>query len=265
MSGPARIVSLVASNTEIVCALGAADRLVGIDDYSDFPAQITGLPRVGRDLDVDVDRVAALKPDLVLASLSVPGMARNVEKLADRGLRYVTIASQGLAGVTDDIRRIGELIDLASEGERLADRLVERIGRVAERTARLNRRTPLYWEWWPRPFITAGGPSWMTDICHLAGADNVFADLRQESQTVSTEQVVERRPEAIVICWCGARKLPDPSLIARRQGWDHLSAVQAERVHPVLEPRYGRPGPRLADGLEELAALLHPEHFEPPA
>jgi iron complex transport system substrate-binding protein len=260
MSAARRIVSLVASNTEIVCALGLADRLVGVDDFSDFPPEVERLPRLGRDLDIDVDRVAALRPDLVLASLSVPGMERNVERLQTRDLPYVAVHSRGLDGVLEDIRRIAELTGATTAGERLADQLAERIRRVAQRTRGVTLAS-VYWEWWPRPYIAAGGPSWITDLCSLAGGRNVFDDEPRESATVSTEQVTARAPEVAVICWCGARKLPNPVLVARRPGWGEIPAVRDGRLHAVLEPRYGRPGPRLVDGLEELASMLHPELF----
>ena len=264
MSPPARIVSLVASNTELLYALGVGDRVVGVDDFSDFPPEVAGLPRVGRDLDIDVERVAALEPDLVLASLSVPGMERNVDRLAARGLPYVVVRSRGLVGVLDDAVKIAEIVGAAAEGKQLAAELAERVRRVERRTRGAARRPSVYWEWWPRPYITAGGPSWMTDLCRLAGGENAFADLAGESATVTTEQVRERAPEVVVTCWCGAKKLPDLRLVTERPGWETLPAVRASRVHAVLEPLYGRPGPRLVDGLEELAELLHPGILERP-
>ena len=258
MSSPARIVSLVASNTEFLYALGVGERVVGVDDYSDFPPDVARLPRVGRDLDIDVDRVAALEPDLVLASLSVPGMDRNLERLAGRGLPFVVVRSRGLLGVLDDASAIAEMVGAAPAGKQLVADLRERVRRVERRTRDIDRRPSVYWEWWPRPYIAAGGPSWMTDLCLLAGGENVFADLEGESAAVTTEQVRARAPDDVVTCWCGAKKLPDVSLVTRRPGWEHVPAVRRSRVHAVLEPLYGRPGPRLVDGLEELADLLHP-------
>ncbi len=185
-------------------------------------------------------------------------MEGNLERLAARGLPYVAIQSRGLDGTIADVRRIAALIGAEREGEALATRLLDRIDRVARRTRGLADRPTVYWEWWPRPYIAAGGPSWMTDLCRLAGGDNAFADLADESGTVTADQVRERRPDVVVICWCGARKLPNPRLVAARDGWETLPAVRAGRVHALLEPLYGRPGPRLVDGLEELAGLLHP-------
>src|SRR4051794_25537281 len=135
MSRPMRLVSLAASNTEIVCALGRGDWLVGLDDFSDYPPVVTTLPRVGPDLDVDVERVVALRPELVLASLSVPGMDRVVQRLAKRGVQHVAIRSGGLAGVDASIRLIGALLDADYEAETLIASMRERIGRVAQRVS----------------------------------------------------------------------------------------------------------------------------------
>ncbi len=262
MPGPRlRVVSLVASNTEIVSALGRADWLVGIDDNSDWPPEVQALPRVGPDLNVDLDRVAMLQPDLVLASLSVPGMERNVERLRTRGIPHVVIPCGGLSGVYAGIRRVGALLNAEAQAEELVATMQARMRAVQEQVSgRSVRRT--YWEWWPRPPITAGGPSWMTEVLRLAGADNVFADVERESQAVTLAEVERRQPDSIVLCWCGARKLPDPRLVARRPGWAALPAVRQGRVYAVLEPEFGRPGPRLADGVEMLARLLHPRSGE---
>jgi iron complex transport system substrate-binding protein len=258
---PRRIVSLAASNTEIVCALGLADRLVGLDDYSDYPPEVQHLPRVGRDLAIDVARVRALQPDLVLASLSVPGMERNIPALETAGLPYIAIEPHGWDGLWSDIRAVGAAGGVPHRAETLVAELQARAARIAELVADPVARPSVYWEWWPRPTITAGGPSWITTMCRLAGGESCFADLEGESATVDPAQVRARDPHVIVLCWCGAHKLPDVASVAARPGWAELTAVRAGRVHAVLEPCFGRPGPRLVDGLEALARLLHPERF----
>jgi iron complex transport system substrate-binding protein len=254
---PQRVVSLAASNTEIVCALGRSDLLVGLDDYSDFPPSILGLPRVGRDLEVDVARVAALEPDLVLASLSVPGMERNLARLDERGLPVYVVESDGLDGVLRAIQTVGDALGASGAARDLVSDFRSRIQTV--QSAQAGRETvSVYWEWWPRPAIAAGGPSWVSEMLRIAGGRNVLEDEPRESLVVTLDQVRARNPDAVVICWCGARKLPSPRLIARRPGWESLEAVGAGRVYALLEPTFGRPGPRLVDGIETLAALLHP-------
>src|SRR5919201_2993003 len=176
MTPPRRVVSLVASNTEIVCALGLADRLVGLDDFSDWPPAVQHLPRVGRDLDVDLERVACLEPDLVLASLSVPGMERNIERLASSGLPYAVIEPRGLDGVFENVREVAALLGEPERGERLAAELRARMDAIvgAAAPAAAQHRPRVYWEWWPRPPITPGGRSWMTRLIAMAGGWNIY-------------------------------------------------------------------------------------------
>jgi iron complex transport system substrate-binding protein len=257
-NSPRRIVSLVASSTEIVCALGLADRLVGLDDFSDYPPEVQHLPRVGRDLEIDVERVATLEPDLVLASLTVPGMERNLPRLEAAGLHYEVVEVHGWSGLWESIRQIGRLCGVSREAEELTRELSRRASEVQRRLTGVPP-VRVYWEWWPRPLITAGQPSWITTMLELAGGQNCFGDLEQESAVVDPELVRGRDPEAVILCYCGARKRPDVSGLAQRPGWQTLAAVHSGRLHAVLEPCFGRPGPRLVDGLEELAALLHPE------
>ena len=258
---PRRIVSLAASNTEIACALGLADRLVGLDDFSDFPPEVQRLPRVGRDLEIDAEKVAALEPDLVLASLSVPGMERNLPRLAAAGLAFIPVRPAGWDGLWATIREIGAACGVPDRAEALVAELRARASALAERVADVRQRPRVYWEWWPKPPITAGGPSWITEICRLAGGENCFADLERESGAVDPQAVRRRDPDLVVLCWCGAHKLPNAALVAQRPGWSEIAALRTGRVHAVLEPCFGRPGPRLVEGLEQLARLLHPERF----
>jgi iron complex transport system substrate-binding protein len=256
-----RIVSLAASNTEIVWALNLADRLVGVDDYSDFPPDVQQLPRVGRDLEIDADRVAALRPDLVLASLSVPGMERNLPRLEAAGLPYVAVRTAGWSGLWDNIRQVASAAGVDGRGESLIQSLQRRAARVAARVGDVADRPGVFWEWWPRPPIAAGGGSWITTMLQLAGGRNVLGGHDEESVTADEQEIWRLNPEVVVLCWCGAHKLPRVESVGERPGWSELRAVRDGRVHAVLEPLYGRPGPRLLDGLEELARLLHPERF----
>lgn len=256
---PARVVSVVASNTEIVCALGLGERLVGLDNFSDFPPEVQHLPRVGRDLEIDVARVAALRPDLVLASLSVPGMERVVARLGEAGLAFVVVPSGSWQRLWDGITLVAEALGAPERGRDLGAELRARAERVAASVPPDAPRPSVYWEWWPRPPITAGGPSWITEMCALAGGRNLFADLERESGPVEPDEVARRDPDIVALCYCGARKLPDPAKLLERPGWAGLSAMRKKRVYTFLEPCFGRPGPRLLDGLEHLAAILRSE------
>jgi iron complex transport system substrate-binding protein len=251
-----RVVALSCSNTEIVCALGAAELLVGVDDHSDHPEEIvTKLPRVGPDLGVDPARVAALRPDLVLASLTVPGHERVIEGLERAGLPIAVIAPVSVADVYADIRRIAGLLGRAERGEAL----------VAEMQAVLERRPDatsgppprILVEWWPKPVIVPGRDSWVCQLLAAAGGVNPLADRPVPSQPITDAEALELDPDAIVISWCGVR--PEkyrPDVVYRRQGWRSLRALRERRVYCIPEAYLGRPGPRLVEGALSLGRVV---------
>jgi len=258
---PSRIVSLAPSNTEILCALGLADRLVGVDDHSDYPPEVQQLPRVGRELEIDAERVSRLRPDLVVASLTVPGMERNLPKLQSEGLRYVVIDPKSLEDVLGSICTLGEVTGRSAAAQQLVQRLGDGMERIAARVARASARPRVYWEWWPKPLITPARLSWVTDMIDMAGGVNIFGEFDRESLRVDEDMVFSRQPEVIVISWCGAEKLVDKQRIRERRGWDVVPAIRDDRVYVVAEAPFGRPGPRLLDGLERMARMFHPELF----
>src|SRR5918912_336853 len=139
LSNARRIVSIAPSNTEILHALGLGRRIVGVDSWSDYPPRVLRLPRLGSDLHVDVARVAALEPDVVVASLHVPGMEDNLPAFERAGLAYLAVGGRGLDGVWEDMRVIGRFLGRRERAERLIAGTRERMARVGERYA---GRTP---------------------------------------------------------------------------------------------------------------------------
>lgn len=258
-----RIVSLCPSNTEILFALGLGERVVGVDNDSDYPPEVARLPRLGPDLDVDVAKVAALEPDLVVASLSVPGMERNLLRLESAGLPYIVLHSQRLDEIYRDIVLVAEMAGVAERGQALVADLRARIAALAARAATASARPRLYWEWWPKPLITPGQPSWITDLSALAHAENAFADLPKESDVITRDEVIARDPDVVLVCWCGARRPVALEKIVARPGWERIRAVRDGRVHIVWEGLFGRPGPRLVEGFGWLVRAAHPALFGP--
>ena len=263
---PSRIVSLTCSNTEILFALGLGDRVVGVDDWSDFPPQVEGLPKVGPDLKIDTARVAALDPDLILASLSVPGMERNIPAVERLGVPFLVLNPKSLEEVLTDIETVGEATGGPENACRLIAGLQTRITAVWARAQGAAHRPTVYWEWWPKPLISPGRQSWIVQMSELVAADLLFKDVEASSFVVHESQVLERDPDHVILCWCGTlqRKM-DVSEVAARPGWERLRAVKAGRVHCFPEDLFGRPGHRLVEGLERLARLVHPEVFVEPS
>lgn len=249
-----RVFSHTCSNTEIVCALGGADRLVGIDSDSDFPPEVVApLPKLGRDLDLAVDRVKELKPDLVLTSLTVPGHERIVEALRADGLPLLVIDPQSLDDVYASIIDIAGALDVAARGRALVARMQAQMAPVARDTP----RPRVLVEWWPKPVIAPGAQSWVTDLIELAGGENPWRQLPAKSQPLEDTAVVEAAPDVIVMSWCGVKvQNYRAEVVARRPGHETIPAVRNGRIHAVSEEFLGRPGPRLVEGYRALRDLI---------
>jgi iron complex transport system substrate-binding protein len=259
-----RIVSICPSNTEILHALGLMDQVVAVDNYSDWPIEETStLPKLGPDLNIDMDKLETFQPDLVIASLSVPGMERNVERLEQRNIPHIVLNPKTIEDIYHDIQLVAECTGTEKKAEQVIESLKKRLNRIREKVnGRPDRpHLRLYWEWWPRPYISPAGGNWLTSVSELAGGINVFADRPGDSVIDKTgEDVINSRPDFILAVWCGVdiNKI-NPDKIRSRSGWEQIPAVQSDRIFVLEEGMYCRPSPRLFDGLEELAGLLHPE------
>ncbi|MBL9103324.1 MAG: ABC transporter substrate-binding protein [Myxococcales bacterium] len=248
-----RIATLCPSNAEIVGALGCFDRVVACEDSSDWPEEVTRCERLGPDLGPDLDRVAALAPDLVVSSLSVPGMERNVTGLRVRGVRQRVLAPRSLTEVIAEVERVGA--DLGAEARAAAVR-TQIEGERDELRARLpTRPVRVYLEWWPRPMFSPGADCYSNELIGLAGGINVFAGRPGASVEVTADEVVAARPEVCFVSWCGVAeaKLDPDSLIRRAPG---LAAAEAGRVYRVDERFSGRPGPRMLEAARVMGRAI---------
>ena len=257
------IVSLCPSNTELCTYLGVENHLIGLDDYSDWPDSIQHLPRLGPDLSINMDWVESLNPDLVLASLSVPGMEKNVAALEERGLPHITLNPQSLEDIATDLVTLGEALGIKEKALMRAEQFQTDIERYRRVSASIDEKPSLYWEWWPNPLFTPGGINWLTEISRLAGGRNLFEEVEMASIQVPFEEILEKDPDHICLAWVGVPlKKMNPDIVRKREGWSHMKAVQNGHIHIMEEPLYCRPSPRLLDGLEKLAMILHPEAYK---
>ena len=255
--GPARrLVSIAPSNAEIVGALGATALLVGCESSSDWPPEIAALPRLGPDLAVNMEALAALQPDLVLASLTVPGMERNVASLERLGIPCVVLAPQRIEDILTDIGRVGAALGIPERAAALVAGLRARL--EALRRASAGRApVPVYLEWWPKPMFTPGAGCWSNELIALAGGRNVFAGLEGQSREIAPAELAEADPEVIFVSWCGVpfAKL-NPERVLSREGLEGVRAVRERRVYPIDESLLGRPGPRVIEGIEAMSQAI---------
>ncbi len=257
-----RVVSLACSNTEIVYALGCADLLAGVDDHSDFPEEVVSdLPRVGPDLGIDVDAVVDLEPDLVLASLTVPGHEKVVEALEEIGLELLVLEPVSLKDVYANIREIAHALGVPERGETLVKEMQSEL--VDRGSAAKKPRVIV--QWWNRPTIAPGALSWVTDLLDLVGAENPIGRERVKSRPISDDELAFLNPNVMVVSWCGVK--PEkyrPEVVARNPALKHVEAVKKGHIYAVPEAFLGRPGPRLVYGYRALAEIVQKVRGESP-
>jgi iron complex transport system substrate-binding protein len=257
-----KILSLCPSNTELMEYLGFTHMLAGVDDYSDWPDQISGLPRLGPDLSINMDKVEELKPDLVLASLSVPGMEKNVEELKKRHIPHIVLNPQSLEDIEQDLVTVSEKIGKPEAGISAAKAFRAKTEELKKISAGIKEKSSLYWEWWPKPVFTPGKINWLTEISEIAGAKNLFSDVELASVQTDWDDVLKRQPDYICLAWVGVRREKvNPEIVLKRPGWSELEAVKQNKILVLEEELYCRPSPRLIEGAIGLAKKIHPEAF----
>ncbi|WP_433744126.1 cobalamin-binding protein [Falsibacillus pallidus] len=257
-----RLISICPSNTEILAYLDLTGQLVGVDDFSDWPSSISSLPKLGPDLSIRMDDLEKLNPDLVLASLSVPGMEKNIEELKKREIPHVVLDPQSLSDIIRDIRTVGDLCGASERASQVIEEMSGVIQSCKDISSTLEQKPSLYWEWWPKPVFTPGKTNWLTELSELAGAVNLFSDVELASVQTDWEDVLKRNPDFICLAWVGVhKKKVNPAIVKKRPGWEKLLAVQEDKIEVLEEALYCRPSPRLLEGLIHLAKRIHPGQY----
>jgi len=265
LSGPAlRIVSMAPSNTELLYAVGAGSQVVGRDDFSDFPEEAKDVASIGGSMgNYNNESIVSLTPDLVLASeLNTPEQVAALEKL---GLKvYLLPNPTDLEGVFTNLRTVASLTGKTAVAEKLIQELQARVAIVEEKMAGVESKPLVFYELdatdQNAPY-TSGPGTFIDVLLAKAGAKNLGSTLGAAWAQISLEELLVQNPEVILLgdaVWGGIT----PEIVAQRAGWEGLAAVQNGMVYPFDDNLVSRPGPRLVDGLEQLAKLLHPEQFK---
>ncbi len=290
-----RIVSLISSATEIVCALGYQEHLVGRSHECDYPPGVTRLPvctapkvnpdERSREIDravktiladalsvyrVHVDQLKQLRPDVVITQTQCEVCAvslRDVEQALCGWVgsrpRVVSLEPNRLADVWEDIVRVAEALGDARIGKRLVERLRARMGAVAAQACASEPRPTVACIEWIDPLMAAG--NWMPELVEMAGGKNLFGEAGKHSPWMTWEELREKDPDVIVVQPCGfdiPRSRQEMPALAGKPGWAGLRAVRNGRVYLADGNQYfNRPGPRLVESLEILAEIFHPNRI----
>jgi len=253
-----RIVSLAPSITEILFALGAGGRVVGVTQYSNYPAEAARLPKVGSYINLSLEKILALRPDLVIGIRDGNPKAI-IDRLAELGVPCYIVDPQSLDGVVTTVRNIGRAVGREQAADQIAAQMASRIREVERRVAGL--ATPrVFYQIGVEPIVSAGQGTFPNILIETAGGKNIAADMAAYPQ-LNVEQVLVARPEIIIVTSM-TREYDFERVRAFWGRWPGLPAVAAARIYVVDSDLMDRPSPRIVEGLETLARLIHPQRFK---
>ena len=260
---PEKIISLAPSNTEILYALGLEDRLVGVTEYCDYPEAAKQKPEIGGYSTVDIERVVDAEPDLIFAT--------NIHKdeiiprLEGLGLTVVTLDPASVEEVVAAVDLMGRVIGEEEAASHLTTEMEGRVKAITDKTATLagEERPRVFYVLWHDPLMTVGKVTRIHELINMAGGINIAGDLDEEYPKISMEAVIMANPQ-VIIAGSGHGSGQDvPVRFALTES--RLAEVEARldnRVYEIDSDLTSRPGPRIVEGLEQLAAYIHPELFE---
>ena len=295
MTTAPRIVSLLPSSTEIVCALGLEDCLVGISHECDYPSSITHHPRLtapkinihasSREIDqevralvrhglsvyqIDTDLLRTLQPDLIITqdqcevcAVSYAEVVEATRQVLGPHVEVLSLRPTLLQDIWDDIRRVGEATGHVRQADVLLDALFARVKTLMAETTMLREFPRVAVIEWIEPLMLAG--NWVPEMIHLAGGRDELCKMGEHAPTIAWHTLQEYAPEVLALIPCGYKldqTLVEVPTLHQLPGWNDLPAVRQGQVYAVDGNAYfNRPGPRIVDSLEILAGLIHPELF----
>lgn len=257
-TAPKRIVTLAPSCAEMIAGLGLGDAIVGVTEYTDWPARAETLPKVGSYVKLNVEAIVALKPDLVVATDdgNPPATLRRLERA---GLRVVTLTLRDFASIQQSLRRLGAITGRTAEARRAVAEMRRVAGCVATRT-QAARRPRVLFAYQLAPVVSAGSRTFTTELLAMAGADSVTANVAQSYPRLTSESIVANAPEVIVV----SSMSPETDADRWRNWlnrWPGIPAVKNRRVHMIDSTNVDRPSQRIVHGLTLLARTIHPGLF----
>ena len=259
---PKRIVSLAPNITEILFSLSLDTEIVGVSSDSNFPKEARRKIQVGGYLNPDFERVVSLKPDLVIATGA--GNTRDmVNRLGNLGFPAYVIFPKNFDDILKSIDHLGQVVDREKEATVVVQGMKGRRERVVELTKALHRPS-VFLLVGEAPIVTAGKGSFADDLIRLAGGENIAGKEKEMYPRLGMEEVLQRAPEVILISSMNP-KAEYKKVFQEWRRWKTIPAVRDDRLYVIDSDLIDRPSPRIIDGLEEIARILHPEVFRTPS
>lgn len=255
LEGPAqRIISLAPSNTEILFAIGAGDRVIGVTTFDDYPEEVLEIEKIGDFNGMNLERIIELEPDLVISYGE--GITEETQRLVEAGIQIAGFEPESIEEILETIERIGLLTGNSSEAEALSQEMLEKEAELIDKVKGLESKKVFY-EIWHEPLMAAGPGSFVDQLILLAGGVNVAGDAESEYPQFDLEQLIERNPQVYLT----ANDLPEKTAdsIKERPGYENIDAIMNGQIYLLDGNIMSRPGPRIIEALEILIKAIHPE------
>lgn len=268
---PDRIISLAPSTTEVVFALGLDQKVVGVSEYCDYPYDFQqwfaagNMTSIGDFSAPNMEVISSLEPDLILSTGGV--QEEFVGTLRNLGHKVLVLNPTSINGVLQNIELVGNATGKVAEAKTLTDNISSRINAVVDKVANQPDKPTVYYEVWydATSLWTAGSAAWQNEIIKTAGGINIFEDQQLDYLQSSSEAVVSRNPDIILLpqegMGFGAPFWGSLDAVKARPGWSTISAVQNDMLIEVDSNTIARAGPRVIDIIEDLAKVFHPDLF----
>lgn len=255
---PRRIICLTAETTEILFALGAQDRIVGVSGYTVRPPEARLKEKVAAFTTVRMDKIRALKPDLIFAFSDL--QKEIVRELTQEGYTLFVTNQRSLEEISQTILGVGRLLGLEKEAESLAETFEEELELLAGKASEFPRRLRVYFEEWDEPLIS--GIRWAGELIRKLGGEDIFEELEAgkvaRERRVDPQEVIRRNPEVILASWCG--KKVQIEKIRSRKGWDGIEAVQRHQIYEIKSADILQPGLSLLNGARQIFDIFNEIH-----
>ena len=291
-----RILSLIPSSTEIVCALGFGNQLIGRSHECDFPSSVQKLssctaPKfkvegTSAEIDqrvksilknalsvyqIDEKKLQQMQPDIIITqaqcevcAVSLKDVENAVCEWVESRPQIVSLEPNQLSDIWKDFINIAEALGVKEQGHELVSQLKQRMNKIAQKTINFPQKPTVVCIEWIEPLMSAG--NWMPELIEMGGGINLFGVAGEQSPWMTWEQLLEANPDVILVMPCGfnlARSKAEMSSLSQKPEWSQLNAVQNQQVYLTDGNHYfNRPGPRLVESLEIIAEILHPAHFD---
>lgn len=266
---PQRVVSLAPACTQILFAIGDGNKVVGVTDYDNYPYNFAAWIKAGNMTSIggystpNMEAIASLNPDLIVSDNINDALLPNMRSL---GYKVIVINPTSIQGVYNDILMVGKATGATTQANAVIQNMTNVISNIDAKIAAANisAKPNVYYEIWSDPLMSAGSTTWINDVISKAGGVNIFANETVQYPTISSETVVSLNPDVILLPTNMGTGTPFYGSVAEVKatpGWGTINAIKNDRIYVIDQDLFAEPGPRVADQVYAVAAVLYPQLF----